>query len=80
MNDVPVEHVVRRADKAIHIIEKPLKVGDEVKESIDWSRRFDHMQQHSGQHLITAVLDRDYNYYTISWYLGEDVAYVELGA
>lgn len=79
LNEVPVEQVLRRADKAIHVTDKPLNVGDEVKQAIDWNRRFDHMQQHSGQHLITAVLDRDYKYYTISWYLGEDVAYVELG-
>lgn len=37
------------------------------------------MQQHSGQHLISAVLEKIYKHPTISWWLGEDVSYVELG-
>lgn len=37
------------------------------------------MQQHSGQHLISAVLEKKYKHPTISWWLGEDVSYVELG-
>lgn len=54
-------------------------MGENVKEVIDWDRRFDHMQQHSGQHLITAVIDREFKYPTISWWLGESVSYIELG-
>ncbi|RZC39055.1 alanyl-tRNA editing protein Aarsd1 [Asbolus verrucosus] len=78
INDQKVHQVIRRGDKAVHFIEKPLNVGEEVKEVIDWDRRLNHMQQHSGQHLITAILDREFKFYTVSWYLGEDVSYIEL--
>jgi misacylated tRNA(Ala) deacylase len=78
LNDQPVYQVIRRGDKAVHYVEQPLNIGEEVKEVIDWKRRLDHMQQHSGQHLITAIVDREFKYPTMSWYLGEDVAYIEL--
>ncbi|XP_019876140.2 alanyl-tRNA editing protein Aarsd1 [Aethina tumida] len=78
LNEIPVKQVIRREDIAIHLTESPLNVGDTVKQTIDWERRFDHMQQHSGQHLISAVLEKKYKHPTISWWLGEDVSYVEL--
>ncbi|XP_030756279.1 alanyl-tRNA editing protein Aarsd1-B [Sitophilus oryzae] len=80
LNNVPVVKVVRREDIAVHITKEPLNVGDEVLQKISWERRFDHMQQHSGQHLITAIIDRKFNIPTVSWYLGEDVSYIELDA
>ena len=44
---------------------------------IDWKRRFDHMQQHTGQHLISALFDKLDNA-TTSWNLGEEISFVEL--
>lgn len=79
LNDKKVYHVTRKADKAIHFLTEPLEVGETVVQKIDWDRRFDHMQQHSGQHLITAVIDRQLGYPTVSWWLGEEVSYIELG-
>jgi Ser-tRNA(Ala) deacylase AlaX len=38
-----------------------LKVDDEIKQVIDWDRRFDFMQQHSGQHLISCLLEQEFN-------------------
>lgn len=78
INDSKVLHVKRVADKAIHFVDKPLKVGDEAKQNVNWVRRFDHMQQHSGQHLLSAIIERDYGFDTVSWYLGEHVSYIEL--
>lgn len=72
-------NVKRIADKALHFVTEPLNVGETVHQTIDWDRRFDHMQQHSGQHLITAVIDKEFKYTTVSWWLGEEVSYIELG-
>ena len=41
----------------VHIVDGPLDPGARVKGVIDWSRRFDHMQQHSGQHLLSAAFE-----------------------
>lgn len=79
LNNVKVHHVTRKGDQAYHFVTEKLDVGENVKQLIDWDRRFDHMQQHSGQHLITAVIDKEFNYPTVSWWLGEEVSHIELG-
>uniref|UniRef100_A0A671RJA9 Alanyl-tRNA synthetase domain containing 1 n=1 Tax=Sinocyclocheilus anshuiensis TaxID=1608454 RepID=A0A671RJA9_9TELE len=54
---VPVLRVLRQGPEAVHFISSALEEGQEVHIKLDWERRFDHMQQHSGQHLITALAD-----------------------
>lgn len=57
-----VKNIFRREREAVHEIFVadllPLSVGDEVTQIVDWDRRFDHMQQHSGQHLISAIFEQ----------------------
>lgn len=99
LNETKVLQVRRQGGDAIHFVTSPLPVGEDVKQTVEWNRRFDHMQQHSGtvqhgyffcvevlyiffctgQHLLSALLERDYAYNTDSWWLGEDVSYIELG-
>ncbi|KAL1518381.1 hypothetical protein ABEB36_002012 [Hypothenemus hampei] len=78
INGIPITKVIRRADKAIHISNQPFEKGQTVKQNVEWKRRFDHMQQHSGQHLITAVIDKEFNFSTVSWWLGEEGSYIAL--
>lgn len=78
VNDATVLRVIRNGGEAVHYLDKELEIGAEVKQIVDWSRRHDHMQQHSGQHLITAIADNKYNYATTSWYLGENISYIEM--
>lgn len=80
LNEYPVRSVVRKGTEAIHFVEtiKGFEEGDIVKQSLDWTRRLDHMQQHSGQHLITALFDSEFKYDTTSWWLGTDTSYIEL--
>lgn len=74
---VNVELVLRDKLKALHITKEPLEVGSEVNIEVDWPRRIDIMQQHTGQHLLSAVLD-SFNMPTLSWLMGETVNYIEL--
>lgn len=78
--EIPVIQVTRRKDKAVHFVETRLEEGQTVRQVLDWERRHDHMQQHSGQHLITALADQEFNYNTTSWWLGTDTSYIELDA
>ncbi|NXO03377.1 AASD1 protein, partial [Rhinopomastus cyanomelas] len=78
IGDVPVLRVTRRGAKAEHFVLAPLEPGTEVLLSLDWDRRFDHMQQHSGQHLITAVADQLFGFKTTSWELGRQRSVIEL--
>ena len=61
-----------------HTTPKPLSAGTAVRGYIDWSRRRDHMQQHSGQHLLSAVIYRQLGAPTISFHLGEMSSTIDL--
>ena len=55
-----------------------LKTGDAVHGAIDWERRFDHMQQHSGQHVLSASFDRLFGVRTVSFHLGGVMSTIDL--
>jgi alanyl-tRNA synthetase len=55
----------------------PINKGP-VTGKIDWPRRFDHMQQHTGQHLLSAVLDELFAFPTLSFHMGEEVSSIEI--
>ena len=61
-----------------HTTPKPLSAGTAVRGFIDWSRRRDHMQQHSGQHLLSAVIYRQLGAPTVSFHLGEMTSTIDL--
>ncbi|XP_017048287.1 alanyl-tRNA editing protein Aarsd1-A [Drosophila ficusphila] len=77
----PVRNVQRKGSEAVHFVEAPASFEQdaEVLLTLDYQRRLDHMQQHSGQHLITALFDREFKYDTTSWSLGSSVSYIQLG-
>ena len=62
----------------IHVVEGAIAAGDRVAGRIDWSRRFDHMQQHTGQHVLSAAFDTLLTARTESFHLGADYATIDL--
>ncbi|XP_058140289.1 alanyl-tRNA editing protein Aarsd1 isoform X2 [Dasypus novemcinctus] len=78
INDISVLRVTRQGSQADHFTQTPLVPGSQVQVRVDWERRFDHMQQHSGQHLITAVADHLFGLKTTSWELGRLRSVIEL--
>lgn len=70
-----------RGDRGVrHLLSASASVapGDEVEITLDWDRRFDHMQQHSAQHLLTALAHREAGHHTTSFHLGPSVSDIEL--
>jgi alanyl-tRNA synthetase len=57
---------------------KPLLAGTEVRGEIDWTRRLDHIQQHSGQHLLSAVFAWELHAPTVSFHLGEASSTIDI--
>jgi alanyl-tRNA synthetase len=53
-------------------------VGQTVHGTIDWARRFDHMQQHTGQHVLSAAVDRLFGVRTVSFHLGKEASTIDL--
>jgi len=74
-----VSEVIDREDGTIaHVTSGALKVGEVVQGTIDWARRFDHMQQHTGQHLLSAAFDRLFGVRTESFHMGMLSATIDL--
>jgi alanyl-tRNA synthetase len=77
LNDVPVLDVQAENGLIWHILAHPLD-DDFVQGVVDWRRRFDHMQQHHGQHLLSAAFERLYTMRTVSFHLGAAAATIDL--
>ena len=68
---VRVLHVRQSGDEIIHRCDHALPMGQEVCLSIDWARRFDYMQQHTGEHLLSHAADRLFGAHNIGFHLAE---------
>ena len=60
-----------------HLCDKPLPVGRTVAGKIDWDRRFDFMQQHSGEHMVSGVIHKRYGYHNVGFHMGADVVTID---
>jgi alanyl-tRNA synthetase len=78
LNDIKVMDVEEIDGEIRHYIETHLDTTDSIKGMIDWERRFDHMQQHSGQHILSAAFEELYHYKTVSFHLGKDTLTIDL--
>jgi alanyl-tRNA synthetase len=76
LNGIPVVDVIDEEDgRVAHLLAAPL-TAETVQGQIDWSRRFDFMQQHSGQHLLSAVIPQP----TVSVHLGLELSTIDVEA
>ncbi len=76
---IPVLDVQRRQGGIRHYLQAPAEPGP-TRVILDWARRFDHMQQHTGQHLLTAVAQERFGWATTAFHLGEARCDIELEA
>jgi len=74
---VPLVEVEDEGERIAHVVAAPVD-ADEVDCRIDWERRFDHMQQHSGQHLLSAVFVERFGIATVSFHLGQESSTIDL--
>ena len=61
-----------------HVITGVVEESQVVTGMVDWPRRFDHMQQHSGQHVLSAVFDQRHSARTVGFHLGQEVSTIDL--
>ncbi len=74
-----VDVIDREDDGAIlHVLDGRIEAGTAVNGTIDWTRRFDHMQQHTGQHVLSAAFDRLFQAHTVSFHLGSTACTIDL--
>ncbi|KPM45200.1 hypothetical protein AK830_g1422 [Neonectria ditissima] len=77
---IPITRVERQGLRCVYHVGEAIALGTKVRQDIDFNRRWDHMQQHTGQHLLSAVMDRYENLKTLGWGMGTDggMNYVDL--
>ena len=78
LGEVDVVEVVDDGDEIVHIVPGPPATGGHVRGVVDWARRFDHMQQHTGQHILSAAFDRLFDNRTMSFHMGAEVSTIDL--
>lgn len=65
--------VQRRDGVILHYTDRPLPAGCAVHGELDWTRRFDHMQQHSGEHIVSGLIHRAFGLNNVGFHLGDVV-------
>ena len=70
--------VKEQGEEIIHLCDAPLEVGAQVSGAIDWERRFDHMQQHSGEHLVMGQVYKKFGYHNVGFHMGGHLVTIDL--
>jgi alanyl-tRNA synthetase len=79
LGGVAVRDVIDEGDRVVHVLDGMVAPG-EISGEIDWTRRFDHMQQHTGQHLLSAVFEELFGIATVSFHMGAEVSSIDVSA
>lgn len=72
-----VRDVQEKGGQILHLCDAPLTVGETVEGEIDWARRFDLMQQHTGEHIISGLLYEKFGYMNTGFHVGTDMMEVD---
>lgn len=77
LGNAQVLDVQERGETVIHLCDSPLTVGQTVEGRIDWNRRFDQMQQHSGEHILSGLLNARFGCHNVGFHVGSGIMEVD---
>ena len=72
LGGIEVLHVHEDGERVLHLMEKPLSVGAQVAGVIDYDHRFDLMQQHTGEHIVSGIINARYGHHNVGFHMGWD--------
>ena len=78
INGIPVTDTHIKNDTIVHYMLQPLEVGTEVHGEIDWEYRFDLMQNHSGEHIVSGIIHADNHANNVGFHMGTDTITVDV--
>ena len=78
INGIEVVNVEKVDEEIRHYIKEDVAINGTVEGKLNWDRRFDHMQQHTGQHILTAAFVELFDYQTVSFHLGSELVAIDL--
>ena len=77
LNGIRVKDTRERGETVVHFCEGPLEVGAVAEGIIDWEPRFHRMQQHSGEHIVSGIINRRYGYHNVGFHMGSDIITID---
>lgn len=77
LGGVRVLDVREQNDQILHLCDGPLTVSETVTGTLDWDRRFDLMQQHSGEHILSGLVNQKYGFHNAGFHVGKDVMEID---
>ena len=80
LGGVQVTDTHERGGEVVHFCDAPLAVGETVTGRIDWTRRFDHMQQHSGEHIVSGLICARFGCDNVGFHLGAETVVIDFNA
>ena len=69
--------VQERGEIVCHLCDRPLEVGAQVEGVLDWNRRFDLMQQHSGEHIVSGLVHSMFGWHNVGFHVGSDMMEID---
>jgi len=77
LNSIRVKDTRERGETVVHFCDSALEVGSTVEGIIDWAPRFHRMQQHSGEHIVSGIINRRYGYHNVGFHMGSDIITID---
>ena len=77
LGNVRVLDTREQGDAVIHFCDGPLTVGQTVEGTIDWEARFMRMQQHSGEHIVSGIINRRFGYHNVGFHMSSDIITID---
>ena len=77
LDEANVLDVKEEGEQVVHLCDKPLEIGRTVTGTLDWARRFDLMQQHTGEHIVSGIIHRLFGGHNTGFHVGADTVTVD---
>lgn len=77
LGEAKVLSVREDGEDIFHLCDKPLEVGSTVAGEINWDHRFDLMQQHAGEHIVSGIIHKRYGWHNVGFHMGADVVTID---
>ena len=77
LGEAKVLSVREENEEIFHLCDKPLEIGTTVNGEINWERRFDLMQQHAGEHIVSGIIHKRYGWHNVGFHMGSDVITID---
>ena len=77
LGSAKVLDVQEKGETVSHLCDAPLPVGETVTGRIDYARRFDLMQQHSGEHIVSGIINRKFGYHNVGFHMGTGLVTID---